>query len=787
MRSFITKILTILIPCLLLHHPFAHAEKMTLDEELFLAVRSLNYVKAKHLLEAGANVNAVGDTGLTPLLVMGGKTCGFKKLTCDRRFELIVRVASLLVENGADVNVKNKYGWSVINLAIRAGNKELVKLLAQRGASLEDCDSRTVLAAVEKNDCELLKIISELGLSLNTSQDIEYRISKSPLGMAFMVENPADMVQCLLDLGANPAAVDKYGQNALMYASSFRDVRPLKVILAKHKNIDVNLADNDGSTALQNAAENACTENVKILLAAGADIDIKDIFGYTPLLLALGDSIRYRYRASDYYDTALLLIEHGADINAKDQAGRSVMNNAIRFGNKDLVKLLVQKGASLEGCDSNTVLPAVNRKDCEFLEMISELGLSLNKSSVSEGTHFASPLEHALSLEDSADIVQCLLDLGVDPGEVNQNNQNALMQAALIEDVKPLKVILAKAKDIDINLADDRGNTALHNAVREGRIENVKVLLEAGADFSLKDGNGLSPLLLISKKRDGVRTEYCNTARLLIEYGADINEKDQYGQSVINNAIRSGNKELVKLLAQKGALLEDCDAFTVQSAVQKNDCELLKIISELGLSLKKSSNPEHAYLQSPLEVAFASDNSAGMVQCLLDLGVGVDPDAVDRNGEIVWFDVLNRDSRPLKAVLASGASIDINMADKEGYTAFHVAALRGYVGNMKVLMAAGADLNIKNNHGETPLLSIVKHSEKFRTENSFKVAQLLIENGADINAKDQKGWSAINYAIRAGNKELVKVLAQNGASVEDCDAETVLAAVYKKDCELLDS
>jgi len=113
------------------------------------------------------------------------------------------------------------------------------------------------------------------------------------------------------------------------------------------------------------------------------------------------------------------------------------------------------------------------------------------------------------------------------------------------------------------------------------------------------------------------------------------------------------------------------------------------------------------------------------------------------------------------------------------------AAADGNIEAVKQAIAAGADVNAKDKHGNTPLDLAAREGHK-------EVAELLIANGANVNAKTNGGWTPLHYAAKEGHKEVVELLIAEGANVnakDDIIGRTPLYQAasqgYKEIAELL--
>ena len=129
------------------------------------------------------------------------------------------------------------------------------------------------------------------------------------------------------------------------------------------------------------------------------------------------------------------------------------------------------------------------------------------------------------------------------------------------------------------------------------------------------------------------------------------------------------------------------------------------------------------------------------------------------------------------------AVVLVGCGNPEADRALHDAARKGNIYAVKQHLAAGADVNVKNDVGVTPLHRATRDGLK-------EIAELLISNGADVNAKTNKyRWAPLHYAAIGGEKEVVELLIAKGANVNAkmVDGRTTLdAAIYGKNPETAD-
>ncbi len=285
----------------------------------------------KTLLAAGADVKAKNAFEVTALVWASGD---FEK-------------ARLLIEAGADVNARSKQGQTaLITAAASAGNVETVRLLLSKGANVKVDGGAALMGAAAAND--------------------------------------AAIVRLLIENGADAKAADRAGNTALMGAASGNHVANVKLLLDNRA--DVNAASTEGGqvkngaialkqlTPLLMSAAFGSTDLVETLLDAGAQVNAKDVRGMTPLMLGVASETQNA-------EVVKLLVAEGADLNAKSNAGETVLDWALRFGDPKVIRILKDAGAKTAA--ENPKVPQPNATRFEEKKAV-EAGIALLQRSVTE-------------------------------------------------------------------------------------------------------------------------------------------------------------------------------------------------------------------------------------------------------------------------------------------------------------------------------------------------------------------------------------------------------------------
>jgi ankyrin repeat protein len=435
--------------------------------------------------------------------------------------------------------------------AVKAGDKAAASLLLRQRIDVNaaEPDGTTALHwAVRQDDLQLTAELVAAGADVKAAN----RYGVTALYLA-SVNGSAAMIEKLLKAGANANAAAPEGETALMTAARTGNVEAARVLLAHGARVEAREGWR-GQTALMWAAAQNHPAMVLELLSSGADVNARSAVqqwerqntqeprekwlapgGLTPLLFAARQGS---------LDSARILVEAGADVNATDPAGISAVLSAIINGHYDVAGFLLEKGidpnladtdgrtALFAAVDMNTMpvsnipMPKVIDNRLTSLDLIGMLlarGANVNAQLTSQQAYRAkldrgtdtvlttgtTPLLRAAKAGDAA-AVRLLLEKGADPKLATKAGVNPLMIAAGLgtkeEDttgrnktesdaIKTITLLLDAGPDIDvINAADNTGRTALHGAALQGYDQVVRFLADRGAKLDVKDQRGFTPL-----------------------------------------------------------------------------------------------------------------------------------------------------------------------------------------------------------------------------------------------------------------------------------------------------
>lgn len=319
-----------------------------------------------------------------------------------------------------------------------------------------------------------------------------------------------------------------------LHYAAFCGMHDIARFLVVEHSQDVNTQGFDKmETPLHVASRRGHVAVAQLLLEHGADVDARDDAGFTPLLLASREGHAALVR---------ILFEHGADTDARDNDKRTSLFLAVEDGHVEIVHFLLEHGADPEAREENDVSPLEHASIAGYVE-IARLLLDHGGDPRSQDENHDTPL-HFASVNGKHAIAQLLLEHYADVNAQNKNNRMPLHQAKGEEIAR-----LLLEHGADANALCNENRTPLHHAAENGRIEVARVLLEHGVDANTRDADNATSLHLACSSQfsqKGLRP--VDFVRLLLEYNSDIHARDDKGQTAFMRARAKGDYDIMRLL-----------------------------------------------------------------------------------------------------------------------------------------------------------------------------------------------------------------------------------------------
>ena len=731
---------------------------------LHVAAHSARKDTVEALIAKGADVTIRGTYGLTPLYFamltpVPGRKEVVELIVATGKEPSTIHLAAYLgdlgevktfMKEGIDVNAKGPGDGTALHFAAAGRQKEVMEFLLAQGADVNAraAEDLTPLHAAVfcSSDKEAIELLIAKGADVNAYANIEGEMRMSVLGMWF--------AQCLMQAmeGYGAEDLDKDQEIARVWNS---DVTQL--LLSKGAKVG------DGIW-LSIAAAMGISKIVELAINQGADVNAEDWDGSTLL---------HRAAESGQKKMAEQLLTKGADVNAKNKDGQTPLHLSVRQGHRDIAELLLTNGSADVNAknkwDRTPMDIAVDRGQRQIIELLSRHGARILTS---EGV---TALHEAAAVGDIS-LVKSLISKGAGVNAKDEDGRTPLHQACLYGHMDVAEFLIAGGADI--NATDDLwGARPLGLAAYEGHKGTVKLLLSKGTD--VEHGNKWGNTALSEAAHRGNMA----VARLLLASGVEVDGKNHYDQTPLQRAVESGHEDMVELLLANGA---DINATrfgetALHRAMIMNKPEMVSFLLSKGLATLSINSAAY----------FAE---LGKVKDLVARGAYIN--SKDTCGySPLYCAVCGECLEVLEFLIAKGA--DVNVKDERGFTPLHQASWNGHRDITGLLIAKGAVVNAKAQFGSTPLYlaSYEGHAEVVRLlldrgadvnathrdrenepdgnwkplhmacRNGHKaVTELLMTHGADINARTKKGLTALSLAQEKGHKEIIDLLRKHGAT-----------------------
>jgi len=506
---------------------------------------------------------------------------------------------------------------------------------------------------------------------------------------------------------------------------------------------------------------------VRELMSKGANIEIRDDQGKTPLLIAA---------SKGHLEVVQVLIEVGCDLKAKDHHKQNALHKAILGNSKNIVCVLL---------DTKTV--EYDLKDDQ------------GKSPLDYAKEGWSDPKHIDTLEKIFD-VKCQNLLQTEDFEALLSDQDLVIY--LIKSGSPqIFDLMNKGLEINVNATGScYTQSPLYYAFRAGHKDLFKKLIDLGANTG---SLGLENHLPVNYSYPFLKAD-CDMLSILIQGGFNINSQDAQGRSALYIALEYSQKETAEALIKLGCDVNLPDKDTryplhkvMQAILDPVDrISLINLLLENGADVKVKDKEGKNPLHKALEVFHSSpDEKVDIVHKFLENGIDINER--DRYGQTAFGKALyvylntekscrkENDLDDLHALFINGA--DINIPDNKGCIPLHYGASSGR-DMVKLLTKYGNKVDTLDKSNETPADKAVANFIASRFKESLDISGLeeLLDKGATFTMKEEFSRdpkSLLYYAIKKGAILTALYLIKNDLDLheENYDKDKLLSLAIDHD------
>ncbi|XP_065083534.1 uncharacterized protein LOC135705681 [Ochlerotatus camptorhynchus] len=651
-----------------------------------------------------------------------------------------VELLNLLLDQCNDLNQRDVYKLTPLDVACKLSNLEMIKTLTNAGARWYTNNLSQYTWLFLNNDHEAI-------IFLKNNDLLNEKITRACINLflQYCDDDKEEIVEFMLNY------VDY--TNLYAIAARFRRVNVLNFMIANDERMKVNInrKDSMGQTALHVACGKGYHDVVQLLLKQGVNPNLQDAAGNTPLHLAVecgGIAI------------TKLLLKLNAKIDLENQMSRTPLDLAAQLENVRIVKLLltqkqpiraVRIPESLQSLEVLCLLKMANVKyklesDACYHDSLTPLHLVEDESRLrillhyfqvdDQSSQFMDTPLHLACLMNRVKIVRVLLQRGANPSLTNCDNLLPLHLAVINRNGEIVSMLMAYVEQLDTNYV----NLALSIAVQKGFLDIASILLDFRADISVLSsaiGDSERNLLHAAAREGFIRI----LRYLLQERIFDVNVEDSSGLTPLFHAVISGNIETVEVLLQYGANLDH----TTKSG--QNVITIATMYDRLDI------------------VRYFMNNFPSTVDCVLSPLKGQNTClhiAVLKGSQamVEYFVKLHLDN-----------GYHLNAQNQEGFTALHICAQTGNERLFRILLENGADPNVTLDNKQSILHTAVSNK-------SMNIVRIVLDRGLiDLNAHDDDGRTILHYSVYSKEVTVVReVLKIRGLQInqQDCEGNSAL-------------
>ena len=471
-----------------------------------------------------------------------------------------------------------------------------------------------------------------------------------------LVSTSLFLLPCLV--GANCG--DESWTDPLYFDSSSVPISQVRMCLEEGMIANLKSPDSSNRYFLHDWADRSFNAAIlPTLLDAGAELEVADEEGNTPLHIAVKDNL------TSPTEIAGALIRHGANPNAQNDHGDTPLHFAATRTLEiiDIMNMLVQNGADPKIRNRNDVTAGA-----AVLEILTEWSWNVDVESA----------------------VRLLISLGTDPSIRTPTGNSLIIWAAEFAE-NPATIAVLLEAGADLNSKNGFGQTPLHVAAGSNPNQSViRGLVAAGASLEARDEFGFTALHIAAGFSD-----IPSVLSVLIDEGAGIDVRDENGQTPLHAAAGSTDiPGVLSVLIDEGAGIDVRD--------ENGRTPLHTAVMSRGRSSSFEMRLIEEGLREPIDHEFSDAENPVFLDVLIEAGANVEARDYDGNTPLHIAGAVSRNPAMVSTLVSAGSNLEAR--NLIGRTPLHQAARSGNVpAIIHELVGLGANLNARQSGGSTPL------------------------------------------------------------------------------------
>ncbi|MFQ6185255.1 ankyrin repeat domain-containing protein [Sinorhizobium meliloti] len=601
-------------------------------------------------------------------------------------------VAQLLVEHGADIRADVASQWLALHLAANNGHVAMARLLIDKGAEVdarEQAQWTALHLAANSGREAVARLLVDEGAEIDARQQAQW----TPLHLAASNGHEA-VTRFLVGKGAEVNALQQEQWTPLHLAASNGHEAVVRFLI--DKNAEVDARQQAQWTPLHLAASNGHEAVARLLIDKDAEVDARQQEQWTPLHLA----------ASNGHEAAArLLIDKGAEVDARQQAQWTPLHLASSSGHEAVARFLVDRGADVDARNQAQWTP-LHAAAQNGYEAVGRLLLDKGADVSAQEQARLTPLHWAAGNGHEA-VAHLLIDKGAEVDARQQAQLTPLHLAASKGHEGMARLLIDKGAEVDAY--DQVQWTPLHLAASNGHEAVVRHLIDKGAEVDARNQAQSTPLHLTANKGQGA------VARLLIDRGADIKARNQSQETAIQVAVNNQQTTVFRnlaehILSRTGVNLDDMELFNchIPALMVEND------MGEIALDLLREGrvNPWNCQARhsTMLAAAFRKGETAIVELLLATIPRKRTAAIVSELSVALCVTITLGGNRDLIARLLALGADPARSSDDRRQTALFAAAMAGDIAAFDTLLSYSVPLDATDHWGRTPVDCSPEHS-----------------------------------------------------------------------------